>query len=430
MMRLTGLALFLAALLAMSSVALGARMGVLERPRAGPRGIVGTVWRDAQGQFATGLSAMPGLKDNAFVPYGKNYTGLIQFMGTEAYIQKDHTMVVFAADQNKNGATTFNFFDVHSGTMGAQQVDLPQLVSYVFVGLGIKVNYDPVKERTVVSGLLDFNPQHPHVIEHAYYQIGGGGKATPVQDLGFKLEDLVPKNFWQNGFLGVLGTKLSAFDPEEGVMWEVMARNSTATNNAEFIMVGVDVDNKKLHSQLTFPLGDCKFAGALTWNPATKDILMPTLNLDGEFILAQFDPKKKTCVTKQKWQPDMLPMAGLLTFNSEKKDTFSMLVNPNANPTAAGAAVEKQDTELTIVEEPATGRKVVVLPTHKHLLEASGLLTRVDGTETETEGPPPKSLPFAVVDYNYETNQITERSPQVCDQLKLNNCPWQLEWSS
>jgi len=364
--------------------------------------------------FCIGMTFLPSFEQSTgFEPFGTNYTDVIQFNALSVYDKEDKVMRAFASIED-TGATAIYPIDVFSANLVAPPVELP-VVSFFFVGVGIKMGFDAARKSTIVTGLLPFDPHNPK-ITHAFYEIDAQNRK---KTLDFTLESIVPKGFFQLGNVEILGTKLAVVD-NEGVFWEGIARNSTKTLKPEFVMVGVDVEKKAVKKTYPFPIGDCEFLGSMTYDPLNHKILMPTLKTGTKetIIMGEFDPATGSCV--QKHVLDYIPFSGLLELDPAlSAPTATMLVGINS-----------EGSKIISEEDLILPNGMVALPL-SHPAHFSGLKSVETGEEVSVlrEGPVPP-MPQKIVNYDLKTGKFVSQTHKVCEPVVARDCPWQMYWAS
>ena len=386
--------------------------------------------------FCIALNFLPDFDESTkFDVFGKNYTEFIQFDGLSVYKKSGHVLQMFGY-QAGTGKTNILSFDVFSADMVLPPVELP-IVSYAFIGLGIKMAYDPMVDRTIVTGTLPFKDARNTT--HGFYSIDKGGLA---HDLGFTLEDITPKTLWKGGYIEILGTRLGIYSPEDKLFWGGYARNNTETGKVDFLLLGIDVDEGALKKDYVFPIGDCGVLGALTWDPYNARILMPTFKTgtsgeDVEIIMGSFDPTEGTC--KSLGSIDFLPQGGLMTFDTAVSDSVvTMLVEDqsyNASSSSSSSLGEEVlDTPegFPMVVPPHLGRSAVSTLRSVETGEVVDVFGREPASASDEEGPV-KPKPFQVINYDLSLGKITAKSHDVCwlemAAMIHQLCPHQLEWA-
>ena len=396
--------------------------------------LVGTQWLDhAKKSYDIGMTFLPNWKSK-LTAYGTNHTDLIQFTGLSDNDDEGHKMIIYADDQKAQGITSVAMVDVHTAELLVPVVPVP-VISIAFVGISIKLNYDRVGSRTIVSGALPIH-KGEKTLQHGFYEIKDG--ASQATSMGFKLEDVVPKGFFMNGQLEILGTKLSVLDDSTGVQWQGLCRNNTnAKNSIEFVLAGIDVNAKKFTKAHTFPMGDCRFLGSMVWDKYTKSAFLITLNMDEtKFILAQLDPAAGTCKKLQDLTAP--PLYGLMDFDpaDSSHETLTFLQDPKRNMLSETQVKDLSQVEVLneygpvpIVTSPLlTGSSSRMHHEQfKAQLTPSGENEKKMTTLSKELGPVP-AQPSSVVNYNTRTGLHTEMSPVTCDPVKVHDCPWQLGW--
>ena len=399
-----------------------------------PHKLIGTDWLGHQG-FQIGLNYLESMETStSLTPYGKNYTGWWQQMGLSDFRGEDSTMVLYAANTTGGYVTHVMYADVLNADLSHPFVPVPGLVSVLIVGLDIKLNYDKVQKRTVMTGFLP--PKKPGAWPgHGFYMVDDN--SDHALNLGFTLEGIVPEGYFQNGYLPILGNKLSVYDEDTSVFWMGLARNATATNQAQFLIVGANVNHKRLEKTYEFPIGDCKFLGAMIPDKKTGEILMQTLDLNNNMILASLDLKKGTCKAKHALKADQLPYAGYMTFDRTQEDTVTTLCHlPNI--TTTGASTSKLGMGEVEIIELDEGMKMAVLPTIPEY-ERAALKRNLKTLDSKAADKLAESMagidgipaqPLLVQSYNLKTGETIKTSNHpVCEAIYHTNCPFQLWWS-
>ena len=356
-----------------------------------------------------GLSYLEG--DTVFVPYGMNETGYAQFAALSSY-DPNRKCVVAYGYKTTDTSTNVLTFDAETGQLVGSPVWVP-VVSFEFPGVGIRMSHDHERKRTIITG-----PMESYGTSHGFYVVGDGQQES--KDLGFTLEQIVPRGLFQLGYLEVLGTKLSAIDPSTGFFWEGVARNSTDTKATEFLLLGVNPDEGRLEHSLVFPIGDCEVLGPLTWHEGSRTILMPTFRTGTrEIIVGSFDPSALTCVAMQSLPLALLPYSGFMTFPPGQGNTTATLMVNAASPAAGLQDVGTPNTEAVVLS-----RGLVSPP----LQDAAGLTAAA--LRRLQQGPPP-SKPQMLVNFDLSTGEVVQRTGTVCMSGVAPGvgCPGQLHWA-
>ena len=232
--------------------------------------------------------------DGEFLWYGYNESMMLQGQGLNTYNATSEVMGLLVSDSWDGFATKAMQLDVAAGHRLGDLIDVhTYLTSIIIVGAGQYIEMDRTVQRTIVTGYRSQDIVERHFpVRHAFFEIDHA--TNSVKDLNLTVEDLLGSMAMKHNLVDVLGGKLSAYDQEKRVFWQVMARNNTDDDihgKVEYIAYGVNIEERTLEGFWVFPLGDCEgIMGQLVWDEANRKIVYPFNPTKDTFAVGTFDP--------------------------------------------------------------------------------------------------------------------------------------------
>ena len=302
------------------------------------------------------------LAGGQFWPYGTNYTNILQGQGLMTYDTNEGIMRLLICDGNDQDKTKVMKLDVLAGSQVGKSIDVSEYItSIVLVGVGQYIEKDLGNRKTYISGFNVKDIQNRHIpIRHSFFEIHH--KTDEVKDMGFSAESLLGEHTKHN-LLNVLGGKISAFDEDKKVFWQLMARNNTdkvPSGQSEFFMWGANMEKKSLENFYTFPRGDCiMVSGGMTWDDKKKKIIFPLHNSAKEMGVGEFDPYTGDCKQRAKVDsPSPFGNVGSINAYDPDKRTFAGFVLATPPPS------ESEEPEYEIYRDEELD---VAFVSHPHL---------------------------------------------------------------